>query len=151
MRNKTERVIKQFKQLSDVEKEYCIHRLMILHKNEQRLRNQKKAKRRWNEYEDALLVELFYRIEAGAISKTDGISALSQALRRMAVTHGIEIDATYRNENGVRMCLDQILYLVSDGEKGLQNSGKLLKDIVDLYSCDRAAFDQLLVAAKDLL
>ena len=73
---------------------------------------------------------------------------LSNQLRQRAKWLGIEIDDVFRNENGIRMRLFEIQYLMTDGDFGLKNTSNLFKDMVHLYKTNMRLFKEILKKAK---
>ena len=56
---------------------------------------------KWNEYETALLIDTFWKIEDNHSKKHKLIASLSANLRQMAINDGLKIDDKYRNVNGI--------------------------------------------------
>ncbi len=102
----------------------------------------------WDKYETVLLIDLYFQIERGEVSRQDGVSKLSNILRQMAVEQGLEIDEIYRNENGISLRLYELQYLFTDGEFGVERTSKLFKEYVNLYLYDKASFNSVLEEAK---
>ena len=101
----------------------------------------------WNKYEAALLVDAYLKCRDGRGVKAEMVSSLSRRLRNSLQVMGIPISSTYRNETGISLQMSAIEYLFTDGEKGISHISSLFKDIVSLYSEDRAAFDTILATA----
>ena len=57
----------------------------------------------WDQYEAALLIEAYCKIKENRSSRKAVIAELSATLRTRSGKHGIAIDETYRNENGISM------------------------------------------------
>ena len=55
----------------------------------------------WDKYEAAILLEGILASMKGELTRSDAVKAVSHDLRAMAVHRGIEIDAVYRNTNGI--------------------------------------------------
>lgn len=104
----------------------------------------------WDQYEAALLVEAYCKIKENKESRKSIIAELSATLRARAKAHGIVIDQTYRNENGISMRLGELEYLFSGGGVGLKNTSDLFREIVNLFSKDNAKFNKLLMEAKGM-
>ena len=60
----------------------------------------------WDEYETALSIEAFWKIEENKSSKNEVLIRLSNDLRKRAVNNGMKIDDTFRNLNGIGLQLD---------------------------------------------
>lgn len=105
----------------------------------------------WNEYEAALIVEMFYRIKSGELRKNEGASIVSERLRIYGVMQGISIDDKYRNINGILMQLNAIEYADSGGENGLSSCSKLFREMVDLYKNQEDKFKDILQQANKVI
>lgn len=97
----------------------------------------------WDEYEVALLLDYVIRIENGMINRQDAVSAVSDKLRNRAISKGLEIDDSFRNENGISMQMSALRNCYLGVEQGLSIS-KLFREIVALYRNDRVAFENIL-------
>lgn len=109
-----------------------------------------KREANWNEYEAAILLEAYLNYIDGKISKRKTIKNVSMYLRKMAQNQNIEIDDSYRNENGIAFqlrCMETV-YL---GLVFIKTTPKLFKKIVDLYNNDRTAFDNILRKAWNII
>lgn len=104
----------------------------------------------WSQREAVLLVEAYWKIKDNKSSRRAVISELSTELRSHARTHGITIDETYRNENGISMRLGELEYLFSGEGVGLKNTSDLFREIVELYKSDYSEFTRILMEAKGM-
>ena len=75
---------------------------------------------KWDKFEAALLIETYWDIRNGKISRKEAAASLSKLLRDRMPEN--EIDETYRNENGINMRLGEIDALFNDGKGGLTNT-----------------------------
>ena len=55
----------------------------------------------FTEYEAVLLLDAYLRTVSGDALRRDAVKECSEALRRMAINMGIEIEDTYRNTGGI--------------------------------------------------
>ena len=55
----------------------------------------------FTEHEATLLLDAYLTTIEGTASRSDAIKKCSDALRRMAINSGMEIDDVYRNVNGI--------------------------------------------------
>ena len=101
----------------------------------------------WDQYEVALLIDAYLRIESGA-NPDEVAASLSKTLRTLAQNRGIAIDETYRNVNGMKMQLADVRYLFTGGRSGLTGASDLMRHMHYLYVYGRAAFDSILDSAK---
>lgn len=81
----------------------------------------------WSSFEVALLIDSYWRIENGQITKKQAVSEISSVFRQYAVNQGINIDDTYRNENGISMRFEELRYLFTGGKTGIKNTSKLFR------------------------
>lgn len=100
----------------------------------------------WDKYETALLIEAYWKIKAAPKLKRIIARSLSSTLRERA---SFEIDDTFRNMNGMIMCLSKIDYLFSNGKVGLENTSELFREMVEMYLNNRSEFDKILAEAKE--
>lgn len=102
----------------------------------------------WDKYETAILIDMYWKIEEGMYDKKTGISVLSYMLRKRAKNNGVDIDDTFRNENGITLQLNSIEYIFTSGRKGLKKPpSKIYSSMCDLYNNNRAEFDNVLFVA----
>lgn len=102
----------------------------------------------WDEEETVLLIDAYLQVEAERLPTKKAVSTLSYQLRQRAKQAGIEIDDVFRNENGIKMRLDEIQYLMTDGKSGLSNTSALFKRMVHLYQTDSKQFHNMLIKAR---
>lgn len=101
---------------------------------------------KWDQYETALLIETFWKIEDNHENKNELISDLSLRLRNMAIKKGLEIDDVYRNVNGITMQLSPIAHAFFPNRPTLTTSS-MFEKMVQLYKDDRKEFDNILSTA----
>ena len=56
---------------------------------------------RWDIYEAAILLEAVLNVDAQKETRRDAIKRVSSTLRKLAKQRGLDIDDTFRNENGI--------------------------------------------------
>lgn len=105
---------------------------------------------KWDEYEVALLVHYYCKIQEGAISFEAATIELSDRLRKKAIRKGLQIDNIYRNTNGMSMKLGNMQYLFTEGKKGFNCHSKMDKDIYELYKNDNKKYKELLKKALEM-
>jgi len=103
----------------------------------------------WNQCETALLIDTWLAIEREQVSRKERVSKLSRALRERAVSNGITIDETYRNENGISMQLNNIDRLMRGVPEAKRHNTKIFIDMAEMYFSDRSQFDAILQEAKE--
>lgn len=100
----------------------------------------------WDKYEVALLFKAYENIASGENFKTEAVK-LSNTLRQYAVNHGLEINDTYRNVNGMNMHLAQVQYLFTQGRKGLPSASKAAREMYEIYQSNYNDYLSLLKEA----
>lgn len=104
---------------------------------------------KWDQYETALLIDTFWKIEEHPELRRDLIEKLSNDLRKKAINQGIVIDDTFRNVNGITMQLTPIAHAFFPERPSLSSSA-MFESIVKLYKEDRSAYELILKDAKKL-
>ena len=102
---------------------------------------------KWDKFETALLIEAYWKIKEDPHQRRAIVAELSTTLRARA---DFAIDDTFRNENGINMCVNQIEFLFSDGKSGLKNISDMFREMVKLYSDNRHEFEAILLPAKQM-
>ena len=102
------------------------------------------AKIPWDLYEAAILLEGYFSVENGKETKKQAITRISMQLRKMAEDNGIEVDETYRNENGIAMQYANLQYVITKGKHGLKCSSKVFETIYDIYENDKRRYKDVL-------
>lgn len=87
----------------------------------------------WDIYEVALLVDTYFELKKIELDRKYVVEMLSCELRDKATYAGIHIDAVFRNMNGINMRLCELMYIDTDGEKGMKNTSKLFKYMMEMY------------------
>ena len=62
----------------------------------------------WDRYEVAFLLNYFLKTEAGDVSRKEAVEIVSNTLRKRAIARGIDLDETFRNNNGISMQMSAI-------------------------------------------
>lgn len=104
----------------------------------------------WSSFEVALLIDEYWRIEKGEITKKQAVSEISSLFRQYAVNQGIDIDETYRNENGISMRFEELRYLFTGGKTGIKNTSKLFRIIINYYQHNQKKYQSILSTAKTM-
>lgn len=87
----------------------------------------------WDIYEAVLLVDVYFQFQKIELERKHIVEMLSHELRNKAINAGIKIDDVFRNMNGINMRLYELLYIDTNGEKGMKNTSKLFKDMMEMY------------------
>lgn len=101
----------------------------------------------FTEYEAVLLLDAYLRTVSGDASRRDAVKDCSDALRRIAINKGMEIEDAYRNTGGIsfQMASMESAYR---GETITKPATKLFTETVSMYRNDRKKYEGLLKEAK---
>lgn len=102
----------------------------------------------WDVYETVILIDAYYKMLSGLMTKKEAVKCVSDSLRKRAVTRGIKIDANFRNENGIRMRFEELSFIDSKSSRGLRNTSKLFRDTMKMYRKDKESFASILNIAN---
>lgn len=102
----------------------------------------------WNQHEAAILVDAYWRMREGHISKQDAVVEVSNRLRYAMISQGVAIDPTYRNPNGINMQLSAVEYVLTDGMHGIHNVGKVISDVANMSLDAPEEYEDILAQAK---
>ena len=104
----------------------------------------------WDKYEAAILLEGILASMKGELTRSDAVKAVSHDLRAMAVHRGIEIDAVYRNTNGISFQMKSMesAYL---GRTVFKPATKLFADVAGLYHESYDEYQKLLKEARAMI
>lgn len=105
---------------------------------------------KWDKYETALLIDLFWRINAHPEQRGELISNLSQVLRKNAINNGYIIDDKYRNITGITMQLSSIEHAFYPERPGLKSTVGF-DAMVRMYKEDREEFNKILEEANNMI
>ncbi len=104
----------------------------------------------WNRFEAAILLEALIASIDGSISRADAVKCVSDSLRKMAVSQGIEIDETYRNENGISFQL-RSMESAYYGKTIFKPATQLFTEVASIYRNIPNEFQRLLKEAKAMI
>lgn len=101
----------------------------------------------FTEYEAVLLLDAYLRTVFGDALRRDAVKDCSDALRRMAINKGMEIEDAYRNTGGIsfQMASMESAYR---GETITKPATKLFTETVSMYRNDHKKYEGLLKEAK---
>lgn len=101
----------------------------------------------FTEHEATLLLDAYLTTIEGTASRSDAIKKCSDALRRMAINSGMEIDDVYRNVNGITF---QIASMESayQGRTIMNPATRLFSAMVDMHRNNRRQYDEILKEAR---
>ena len=99
----------------------------------------------WDTEELVALIDVYDHIETGAITDSEkAFQALSNVLNHRANVLGIPHDEKFRNLNGIKMMYQNLVYVVSGGEKGLSGASQAMYDVFDMKQKCPNVFQMLL-------
>ncbi len=102
----------------------------------------------WDVYETAILIDAYYKMLSGSMTKKDAVKTVSDLLRKRAINLGMSIDSTFRNQNGIRLRFEELSFIDSNSSKGLRNTSRLFRDTMKMYRKDKVGFSLLLKTAN---
>lgn len=104
----------------------------------------------WDKYEAAILLEGILASMKGELTRSDAVKAVSHDLRAMAVHRGIEIDAVYRNTNGISFQMKSMesAYL---GRTVFKPATRLFTGVASLYHDSHDEYQKLLKEARAMI
>lgn len=98
----------------------------------------------WQLEETIMLIELYFKtLNLSAEQAQKEIEKLSALLRNRAVILQKTIDERYRNISGVKLQLESIRYLTSNGKEGIDCPSKASVSALQLYKQMPEIFSQL--------
>lgn len=104
----------------------------------------------WDKYEAVILLEGLLASMKGELTRSDAVKAVSHDLRTMAVHRGMEIDAVYRNTNGISLQMKSMesAYL---GRTVFKPATKLFAQVASLYHDSQDEYQKLLKEARTMI
>lgn len=103
----------------------------------------------WDEFEIALLIEASEEVLYKGKPKSEVVKTVSSNLRKRAISKNIAIDAVFRNENGIALQMQKMIYLLTHGEKGMPGASKLYAEVAQLREENPKKFEEILKRAKE--
>lgn len=104
----------------------------------------------WNAHEAIILLDAFISIRAGLLSRMDAVKKVSSDLRKIALNQGLEIDQTFRNENGISLQIHN-MELAFYGQHHGTHASKLFANVVGIYRENQDEYQRLLEEAKIMI
>ena len=98
---------------------------------------------KWNLEEAVVLLDLLLENGGSTSVQTERLLALSEMYKQKAKQAGVVFDKKYRNLPGLRMQLACLQYIISDGEKGMPNGGKVFCQAYELFQTDPQRFKKI--------
>ena len=98
----------------------------------------------WDLTEAVVLVNAFYQNNQSTSFEVDYLQKLHTMFLRRASNLNIEHDEKYRNISGLKMQLECVRYVATEGHSGMPNASKVFYEAVRLYKENRVQFEKLL-------
>lgn len=103
---------------------------------------------RWDIFEAAILLEAVLNVDAQKETKKEAIKRVSDTLRNLAKKRGLNIDDTFRNENGITFQFQSMEFSALGKQNSTHKTGsKLFDRVVALYRNDKNEYDEILAIA----
>lgn len=93
--------------------------------------SEKRIRVLWDIYESVLLLEATLSVYKEGKDAKKIVRELSASLRTKAIQQNLVIDDYYRNINGINLKMQEMLYLLSKGDRGIAKASKFLKKPFD--------------------
>ena len=104
----------------------------------------------WNKHEAAILLAGLLSTIEGNITRAEAIKNISQDLRNMAISQGLEIDSVYRNKNGISFQL-QSMESAYYGHTVFKPATKLFTEVATIYHESQEEYQELLKEAVAMI
>ena len=98
----------------------------------------------WDLEEAVLLINYYFEHGEIFYISNDEAREISKLLRCRAERLSIPVDEKFRNITGIKMQLACVHSVVTDGQHGMANAGKIFYDAYALYKENRCLFDKIL-------
>lgn len=99
----------------------------------------------WSVEEMVALVDLYYKVsDIESAECYNELTKLSALYNKRAKIIGIEHDEKFRNITGLKMIMQNIKYIDSNGKEGLANVSNMACYIVYMRKADRNRFNDIL-------
>ena len=104
----------------------------------------------WNKYEAAILLAGLLSTIEGNLTRAEAVENISQDLRNMALSQGLEIDSVYRNKNGISFQL-QSMESAYYGHTVFKPATKLFTEVATIYHESQDEYQELLKEAVAMI
>lgn len=103
---------------------------------------------RWDIFEAAILLEAVLNVDAQKETRKEAIKRVSDTLRNLAERRGLDIDDTFRNENGITFQFQSMEFSALGKQNSTHKTGsKLFDRVVALYKKDKTEYNDILATA----
>ena len=105
----------------------------------------------WTLHEAVILLDGYFETVRGAQPKLRIIKRVSENLRAMALNNDIDIDAIYRNENGISFQMQRMKSAYLGHTVKGKAATKLFMDAVELHKTNPQQYEKILEEAKAMI
>lgn len=105
----------------------------------------------WTIHEAVILLDGYFETVKGGQPRLRIIKRVSEDLRTMAVNNNVNIDAVYRNENGITFQMQSMESAYLGYTVKGKPATKLFADTVEFYNSDRQKYEKILKEAKAMI
>lgn len=99
----------------------------------------------WDVEEYVALMDVFYRTQNQDNSEMESqLLELSHALNVRADRLGIPHDEKFRNLNGMKIMYQNVVYIASDGERGMSSTSQGMRSVYEMSQKTPEVFNMLL-------
>ena len=102
----------------------------------------------WDRHEAALLIDLCERVQNNVVTRADGLTQLSKALRNRAKLMGRKIDDDFRSVERIAVLYSMVEYLITDGLRGEPCAVPILASVRRIYLNEPDEFKKILAEAE---
>ena len=96
---------------------------------------------KWDIAEAVVLLDAYMKAGGTPEVSEDTLLRLSDMYKKKATEYGIEHDEKFRNLTGLKMQLQCVRYVVTEGKEGMANASKVFYEAYDLFKNNRSTFD----------
>lgn len=98
---------------------------------------------KWDLQDAVVLYDFYFNLGHKFEVNEEYLKELSLLMKRKALMNGLQINDKYRNIAGLKMQIQCIRYVITDGKEGLHNASKIFYEAYDLYKNDIQEFNTL--------
>ena len=96
---------------------------------------------KWDIAEAVVLIDAYMKAGETPEVSEDTLLLLADMYKKKATEYGIEYDEKFRNLTGLKMQLQCVRYVVTEGKEGMANASKVFYEAYDLFKNNRSTFD----------
>lgn len=106
----------------------------------------------WDKFEAALLLDTYLKVDRKEMTRENAVEWLSLFLRSRRARKGLPMDEKFRNRNGIKLQLEMMENVMTDGKFGLKGNkpAAVFYEAANLYHSNRPEYDRILAQAKNI-